>query len=49
MMARGLCAGMFLVLLAVACGGGGSVVGEFPMQGLTMTPTLADGTALKAH
>ena len=48
MMARGLFAGMFLQLLAVACGGGGSVVGEFRMQGLTMTPTLADGTALKA-
>jgi signal peptidase I len=48
MMARGLCAGMFLVALVVACGGGGSVVGEFRMQGLTMAPTLADGTALKA-
>jgi signal peptidase I len=48
MMARGLCAGMFVVALAIACGGGGSVVGEFQMEGLTMAPTLADGTMLKA-
>jgi signal peptidase I len=48
MMARGLCAGMLLVTLVVACGEGGSVVGEFRMQGLTMTPTLPDGTALDA-
>jgi signal peptidase I len=48
MMARGLCIAMFLVALAVACGGGGSVVGEFQMEGLTMSPTLADGTLLYA-
>ena len=48
MMARGLCAGILLAALVVACSGHGSVVGEFRMQGLTMTPTLADGTSLNA-
>lgn len=48
MMARDLFACTLFVTLAVACGGGGSVVGEFRMEGLTMSPTLADGTMLKA-
>jgi len=48
MMGRALCAGTFFVALAVACGGGGTVVGEFRMEGLTMAPTLSDGTLLKA-
>ena len=48
MITRGLFAGVLFVAKVVACGGGGSVVGECRMQGLTMTPTLADGTALNA-
>ena len=50
MITRGLCAGMFLVLVPVACAGGGRVVAAFPMQEFTMKPRLAYVTpADKCH